>query len=110
MASKRRLLVENERLRAEVSYLRGRVEVLQGAPADIVAHIRGLVTDTLGAVLPSGPVVANPGPMFEDAGASVPFDWTDHLAPRAMNADELADMEADLNDRLVIADELDRDP
>lgn len=109
MASKRRLIVENERLRAEVSYLRGRVEVLQGVPADIVAHIRGLVAETLGAVLPSGPVVANPGPIFEDA-ASVPFDWTDHLAPRGMNADELAEMEADLNDRLVIADELDRDP
>lgn len=103
---KRDLLADNRRLVVEVSYLRGRIEELQTQPAEIVAQMRGLVGDTLGAFLPQ----MTPEPTYAPTPMAVPGDWTDQLAPRTMDADELADLERDLNDRLVIADELDRDP
>jgi hypothetical protein len=122
---KRDLLTENRRLAAELSYLRGRMEEMSKAPAEVVGYVREIVTDTFG--LFNHPM---PGPvdvqMYDQAHEPTAMydtaDWTDQLAPKTHRGDptlppspeltveDLDRMAEEWNDRLVIADELDRDP
>lgn len=104
---KRQLQVDNERLIAEVSYLRGRIEELQRAPAEVVGHVREMVAETMRVF--TGPPTGPPAPIEPfDPG----MDWTDQLAPRTvgLSEEDYARISHELNDQLVIADELDRDP
>lgn len=103
---KRDMAVEIDRLRGELSYLRGRVAELEKAPGEAIGHVKDLVVETLRVSFPA----PQPQSQFFDVPTPDPgMDWTDQLSPRVLTDEQYREMEYDLNDRLEIADELDRD-
>jgi|SRR3954469_4319994 hypothetical protein len=105
---KRDLIIENDRLRAEVSFLRGQLAEVGKQPELVVGHVEQIVRNFLVNVTAPSP----PNVVAEEM--TVPFDWTDQMAPRTAPAPppdpDFDRMEYELNEQLQIADELERDP
>ena len=98
------LVAENARLKEEVAYLKGRVEVLEGEGVRAVGHVRDIMVSFSAPGIVDGYGDTGEIDVEMEGEEGDGSDWTDQLAPRQATADFLESLERDWNDAPHIGD------